>query len=34
MFFFRISAKNLLILHDSNNYHLKYNKQTMEKSAL
>ena len=34
MFFFRISAKNLLILHDSNNYHLKYNKQIMEKSAL
>ena len=34
MFFFRISAKKLLILHDSNNYHLKYNKQIMEKSAL
>ena len=34
MFCFRISAKNLLILHDSNNYHLKYNKQIMEKSAL
>ena len=34
MFFFRISAKNLLILHDSNNYHLKYIKQIMEKSAL
>ena len=34
MFFFRISAKNLLILHNSNNYHLKYNKQIMEKSAL
>ena len=34
MFFFRISDKNPLILHDSNNYLSKYNKLIMEKSAL
>ena len=34
MFFFRISDKNPLILHDNNNYLSKYNKLIMEKSAL
>jgi pyrophosphate--fructose-6-phosphate 1-phosphotransferase len=34
MFFFRISDKNPLILHDSNNYVSKNNNLIMEKSAL
>jgi len=34
VFFFRISARNPLILHDSNNNYSKYSKLIMEKSAL